>query len=73
VNEKIQQGLNSKRVLIISEKICFNETTEHTMQSEWHLTFKKANGYNYLEIAQKRTALENVLIPESEIDNINKL
>jgi tRNA (cmo5U34)-methyltransferase len=73
VVEKIYQGLNSKGVLIISEKICFNDTTEHTMQNDWHLAFKKANGYSDLEIAQKRTALENVLIPESEIDNINRL
>ena len=31
-----------------------------------HLDFKRANGYSELEISQKRSALEKVLIPETE-------
>jgi len=30
-----------------------------------HHAFKRANGYSHLEIVQKRTALENTLIPET--------
>lgn len=30
-----------------------------------HHAFKKAQGYSDLEISRKRTALENVLIPET--------
>jgi tRNA (cmo5U34)-methyltransferase len=30
-----------------------------------HELFKKDNGYSDLEISQKRTSLENVLIPET--------
>jgi tRNA (cmo5U34)-methyltransferase len=30
-----------------------------------HHNFKRANGYSDLEIAQKRSAIENVLIPET--------
>jgi tRNA (cmo5U34)-methyltransferase len=33
--------------------------------SELHHAFKKANGYSELEIAQKRAALEKVLVTES--------
>ena len=32
---------------------------------EMHHSFKKAQGYSELEISRKRTALENVLIPET--------
>ncbi|HHJ81072.1 MAG TPA: carboxy-S-adenosyl-L-methionine synthase CmoA, partial [Candidatus Tenderia electrophaga] len=35
------------------------------LQNKLHLTFKKANGYSELEISQKRSSLENVLIPDS--------
>lgn len=31
-----------------------------------HLDFKRANGYSELEISQKRSALEKVLLPETE-------
>lgn len=61
----IAQGLNKGGALILSEKICFDET-EQNMQDKLHLDFKRANGYSELEIAQKRSAIENVLIPETE-------
>ena len=37
---------------------------------ELHHAFKKANGYSDLEISQKRTALENVLIPYKMDENL---
>ena len=30
-----------------------------------HHTFKRANGYSELEVSQKRTALENVMLTDS--------
>jgi len=63
--QKIYDGMLEKGIVIISEKICFEDSAEQQKQTDWHLAFKKANGYSDLEIAQKRTALENVLIPES--------
>ena len=33
--------------------------------TELHHNFKRANGYSDLEIAQKRSALDKVLIPET--------
>ena len=38
-----------------------------------HHAFKKAQGYSDLEISQKRTALENVLIPETFAQHQNRL
>jgi len=51
--------------LILSEKIAFNDQ-EQALQTELHHDFKRANGYSDLEISQKRSAIENVLIPETE-------
>lgn len=58
--EKIYSALRPGGALILSEKI-----TGEPMLAELHHAFKKANGYSELEIAQKRAALEKVLIAES--------
>ena len=58
--------------LILSEKICF-EGQEQALQEQLHWDFKRANGYSELEISQKRSALENVLQPETAQDHINRL
>ena len=61
--DRIYQGLKPGGVLLVSEKVSFDEDQQRWM-TELHHAFKKANGYSDLEISQKRTALENVLIPE---------
>jgi len=58
--------------LILSEKLCFSDC-EQKIQDELHLDFKRANGYSELEIAQKRSAIDNVLIPEREQVHIERL
>ncbi|MHB2151063.1 carboxy-S-adenosyl-L-methionine synthase CmoA [Calditrichota bacterium LG25] len=62
--QKIFEGLTSGGILIISEKTIFNDPEEQAFQEALHLAFKKAHGYSNLEISQKRSALENVLVPE---------
>ncbi len=62
---KIYQGLLPGGILILSEKLKFKDPRQQSLQTEMHHLFKKANGYSELEISQKRTALENVLIPET--------
>ena len=62
---RIYQGLNSGGVLILSEKIAFDNLQENDFQIKSHHDFKRANGYSDLEISQKRSALEKVLIPET--------
>lgn len=70
--QQIAAGLNEGGALILSEKICFNDD-EQPLQDKLHLDFKRANGYSELEIAQKRSAIENVLIPETEEAHIARL
>ena len=45
---------------------------ENEKQIALHHDFKKANGYSDLEIAQKRSALENVLVPETEATHLQR-
>ena len=52
-------------VLILSEKIRFESEREQEIQTRLHHEFKRANGYSDLEISQKRSAIEQVLIPET--------
>jgi tRNA (cmo5U34)-methyltransferase len=63
--QKINQGLLPGGILILSEKLKFDDDKQKTLQADMHHQFKKAQGYSDLEISQKRTALENVLIPET--------
>lgn len=62
---KIQAGLLPGGVLVLSEKVVFETAGEQRFQEAMHLDFKRANGYSDLAISQKRSALENVLIPET--------
>lgn len=62
---KIYQGLLPGSILILSEKLAFEDVRQQALQTEMHHLFKKAQGYSELEISQKRTALENVLVPET--------
>jgi len=62
---KIYQGMLPGGVLVLSEKLQFDDDHHNQLMTELHHYFKKTNGYSDLEIAQKRSALENVLIPES--------
>jgi len=58
---KIAEGLQPGGLLLISEKISDNDAVCRELLTDLHHDFKRANGYSELEIAQKRTALENVM------------
>lgn len=62
---RIYAGLKPGGILILSEKIAFAEPERQHFHDDLHLDFKRANGYSDLEISQKRTALEKVMIPET--------
>ncbi len=62
--QKIYNGMLDNGVLILSEKLAFDTPEEQQRQTALHESFKRTQGYSELEIAQKRAALENVLIPE---------
>jgi tRNA (cmo5U34)-methyltransferase len=70
---QISAGMRTGGVLIISEKICFEEPQEQADQTDWHHDFKRSQGYSELEIAQKRNALEDVLRPETESAHFGRL
>ncbi len=63
--DRIYQGLHEGGILIISEKIVVADSELNELLIELYHKFKENMGYSQLEISQKRTALENVLIPES--------
>ena len=63
---RIAKGLVPGGALILSEKIQFADPKTQEAIGDLHLDFKRAQGYSELEISQKRTALENTLIPETE-------
>ena len=62
---RIAEATRPGGVLILSEKIRFEDSAEQDTQTRLHHEFKRANGYSDLEISQKRSALEQVLIPET--------
>jgi len=51
--------------LVLSEKLAFEDPAEQELLGELHHAFKAQQGYSALEIAQKRAAIENVLVPET--------
>lgn len=65
VLRNICNGLNEGGVLILSEKVIFDDEPHQQLMTELHHNFKRANGYSDLEIAQKRSAIEDYLIPET--------
>ncbi len=62
---RIRQSLLPGGALILSEKLRFEDDTEQQLLTDLHIGFKRANGYSELEIAQKRSALDNVMKPDS--------
>ena len=62
----ICEGLNSGGILLLAEKVKFEDPAEQALMTTLHHDFKKQHGYSHLEISQKRAALENVLIPNTE-------
>lgn len=63
--KKIADALHPGGALLVSEKIEVEDAEMNTAFIDAHHEFKKRQGYSELEIAQKRQAIENVLIPET--------
>jgi tRNA (cmo5U34)-methyltransferase len=59
----IYEGLAPRGGLILVEKILGESSTLNRLYIKNYYEMKRRNGYSDLEIAQKREALENVLIP----------
>lgn len=70
---KIHEGMNPGGILILSEKIRFPDDALNTLLIDMYHQFKQVQGYSQLEISQKRSALENVLIPETMAEHKARL
>jgi len=68
--KKIAASLRKDGVFIFSEKLISHHSTLNKELIECYYAFKKEQGYSEYEIMQKREALENVLVPYSEEENI---
>jgi tRNA (cmo5U34)-methyltransferase len=63
--QRIYDGLMPGGILVLSEKLAFDDEQTNQFHIDSHHDFKRANGYSDMEISQKRSALEKVLIPET--------
>ncbi len=59
----VASGLKKGGCLILVEKVLSQHSALNRLFIKYYYEFKKQNGYSEMEIAQKREALENVLIP----------
>lgn len=62
---EICNGMFAGGILVLSEKVVDEDDAVEELLMQMHHEFKRQNAYSDLEISRKRTALENVLIPES--------
>ncbi|MGP4123421.1 MAG: carboxy-S-adenosyl-L-methionine synthase CmoA [Sodalis sp. (in: enterobacteria)] len=62
---RIYQGLNPGGALVLSEKFSFQDPRIGLLLFDMHHDFKRANGYSELEIRQKRSMLENVMLTDT--------
>ena len=60
---QIAQGMNDQGCLIMVEKVLSRHSLLNRLFIKYYYGFKQRSGYSQLEIAQKREALENVLVP----------
>ena len=65
VIQSIYDGLRPGGLLIISEKVVFDAPAWNQLVIDVHHDFKRANGYSDLEVAQKRQAIMDVMIPDT--------
>ena len=73
VMRSIFEGLNENGALIMIEKLTSEDTVFNRLFIDHYYDFKRGNGYSETEIAKKREALENVLIPYRMEENFELL
>ena len=71
--QKIYDGMRPGGILVLSEKVIFEDDHLNELLIDVHHAFKRAQGYSDMEVSQKRSSLENVLIPESVTAHKNRL
>jgi len=71
--KKIYSSLKRNGIFLMSEKLITENKKLNKIMIDIYYNYKKEKGYSEFEIAQKREALENVLIPYSMQENIEML
>ncbi len=71
--KKIYENLQKNDIFIMSEKlVCEDKWLDKRLIDIYH-NFKAKNGYSKTEISKKREALENILIPFTQDENVAML
>jgi len=70
---KIYNSLEDDGIFLMSEKLISEDKKLNKILIDEYYNYKKEKGYSEYEIAKKREALENVLIPYSELENYEML
>jgi tRNA (cmo5U34)-methyltransferase len=65
----IVEGMNDQACLILIEKLTLSDSLFNRLFIRYYYNMKKRQGYSAVEIAHKREALENVLIPYRPEEN----
>lgn len=71
--KEIYHGLKKNGVVILFEKILAEDSSFNRDFINYYYAMKRRHHYSEMEIAQKREALENVLIPYKLSENITML
>ena len=70
---RIRAAMKPGDLLILSEKLTLDDPALNDYLITLHHNFKRQQGYSDLEIAQKRQALEDVLVPETRQAHLARL
>jgi tRNA (cmo5U34)-methyltransferase len=73
VLSRMAQQLTQNGILILSEKLRWQDASWHEFATQNYEQFKQQNGYSQREIERKKEALERVLIPLSLPEQIQML
>ncbi len=67
--KEIYEQMNENSCFILIEKVLGEDSLFNRLFIKYYYDYKRRNNYNEMEIAQKREALENVLIPYKLMEN----
>lgn len=70
---KIGAELRPGGILVISEKVRFDDSRLSELSRRTYEDFKRCNGYSETEIQRKKEALENVLVPLTRKEQLDLL
>ena len=69
---RLREATGRDGALLVSEKVRFKDPELDAFNTSAHLDFKRANGYSELEISQKRSALENVMVIDTIEEHLDR-